>query len=252
MKLITSCLAIFVITLSFIMTGCSKKEIGVGKPAYISATSLNCRQNPSTTGAVTGNFKQSDLVSILEKGQKKETIDGKENFWYLVQKDSTKGWVFGGYLSPTLYQDKKELSGNFYKKYSNQPDNIFGDVVINLDEKKYYMISFSSKIQGEQAIAEYGNVEYLENSVILRPELIKTKPELLRSSYGYENNESPYDSYGYRKTGGPTEEKKYSKSESESAKHVYFIKKSNNKIYLTNVTSPFADVTKLSNYFEKK
>jgi hypothetical protein len=243
--------------LSFSIYSCKpgKKEIAIGQPAYISATSLNCRKEPTSFGTIVGSFLQGDRVEVREKGAKKETIDGKENYWYLVEKGSVKGWVFGGYLAPVLYE-KNELMGNYYQKWNDTmpPDNYIGREILSLDGDTYTMVSYSAKLQGEKAVEENGTVEFRDDSIVLRPQARKTKPNLLESGspYGGPYDSSYQDSYRGQVTAGSTEEKKYSSGESETYKQTLHIRKLNGKFYLVHSAAVVStQIKNETRYFEK-
>ena len=258
MKLLMHYLIIAAMILSFSISSCTgKKELSVGKPAFITATALNCRKDPSSTGVVVGSFVQSDMVKVLEKGTKKDTIDGKENYWFLVEKDATKGWVFGGYLAPALYDKTSDLHGNYYLRYgeNTQPDPALDDTILALDANTYTLISYSKRNRELKAIDINGTVEYQDNMIILRPEKRRTRQGLLASGspYGDPYQNSYQNSYQGGQNAGPVEEKNYSKTDSELFKQTLYLRKLSDKTYLVFTPAIFTNqVTKLPKYMEKK
>jgi hypothetical protein len=257
MKLLMHYLIVIAMLLSFSIYSCKpvKKELSVGNPAFITATSLNCRKEASSFGAIVGSFLQGDMVVVREKGIKKDTIDGRENFWYLVEKDATKGWVFGGYLSPVLYE-QKDLLGNYYEKYGEnvQRDNVIGNVILHLESDTYRMTSFSARIEYEKAIEESGTVEFLDNMIVLRPQARKTRPNLLESGspYGDPYRNSYQNSYQGGQGAGSAQEQRYSKGESESNKRMLYVRKLGDKFYLLySPTISSTQITKANRYMEK-
>ena len=59
---------------------------------------LNLRSTYSTTGVVIRLLPQNAELTILERTESKETIDGLLDYWYMVDTGEETGWVFGGYL----------------------------------------------------------------------------------------------------------------------------------------------------------
>lgn len=258
MKLLIHYPVIAALVISFSVCSCTgKKELSVGKPAFITATALNCRKDPSSTGVVVGSFMQSDMVKVLDKSSKKDTIDGKENYWFLVEKDATKGWVFGGYLTPALYEKTNELYGNYYLRFGEnvQPDPTIDDTILSLDEKTYSMVSYSAKFKEQKAIDISGTVEYQDNVIILRPEKRRTRQGLLVSGspYGDPYQNSYQNSYMGAQNAGPTEVKNYTKTDSDLFKQTLYLRKLGDKTYLVFTPAITSNqVTKLPKFMEKK
>lgn len=231
--------------LSGLLTACGSKEIAVGKPAFITATSLNCRDQAGTFGKITGNFKQSDKVRVNQKSTKKETIDGKENYWYLVENGKSIGWVFGGYLSRNLYDNSKELYGNYYMKFSDEPETVFGNVILSIADNKTYTLFYFTPGNDQKVVDEQGVFELLDDSVVLRP--------LKRISRMYlVQNNSPYDSYGSYGNSSEPEEINYTKEGSENNKYQYYIRFYQGKILLVSEPVPPYEVANEPSYLLKK
>jgi len=60
---------------------------------------LRIRKAPSLSGDIVGRLGKGDTVQILEVTPRAYTIDKMNAPWILIQKDSLRGWVFGGYLA---------------------------------------------------------------------------------------------------------------------------------------------------------
>jgi len=68
--------------------------------AKITATSLNVRHIPSTSGNVIDTLKRGDVINIIERSKNTSDVDGVKDYWYKVELPKKKtGWVFGQFIS---------------------------------------------------------------------------------------------------------------------------------------------------------
>ena len=75
------------------------KKIPPARFAYVNAQNLNMRAMPSRDSESLGRISHGQRVQLLVRYEEKETIDGAEDYWIMVRRDSgDEGWVFGAYL----------------------------------------------------------------------------------------------------------------------------------------------------------
>lgn len=64
---------------------------------YVAATHVRIRATPSTTGAVVAVLPIGTWVKPLEKSGQKQSLLGKNDYWYKIAVENNKqGWIFGG------------------------------------------------------------------------------------------------------------------------------------------------------------
>jgi hypothetical protein len=88
----------------------SNTDDGSNTPAVTSAASapteltiicdhtINLFSWPATNANIIQGLSSGQVCKIIKKG-KQETVSGKTNYWYEVNVDGSKGWVFGGFTS---------------------------------------------------------------------------------------------------------------------------------------------------------
>ena len=68
--------------------------------AKVTASTLNVRHIPSTTGNIEGTFKRNDIVNVIDKSKNTSTVSGVTEYWYKVELPKKKtGWVFGQFIT---------------------------------------------------------------------------------------------------------------------------------------------------------
>lgn len=82
-----------------------KKSFKNKNIAYISGERVRIRKKPIISKQnIINTLNYGEKVMIIKRNDKKEKIDGEENYWYHIQLvDNTIGWVFGKYLSFYIY-----------------------------------------------------------------------------------------------------------------------------------------------------
>lgn len=63
------------------------------------AAGLTMREQPGTSGTAIVIIPDGSTVKIIDKGSTEETISGKTGYWYKVDWNGRRGWVFGGFLA---------------------------------------------------------------------------------------------------------------------------------------------------------
>lgn len=76
----------------------------------VNAPYLRMREAPRPDAPVKAPLYQHSVVEIISKGQELETVENKTNFWYQVNYDGLRGWVFGAYLDLFDSRDKAEAA----------------------------------------------------------------------------------------------------------------------------------------------
>lgn len=74
-------------------------DAGLGEAAVQAAKGLMMRDHPSVSGEKITVIPDGNTVKIIEKGTAEETIGDKKSFWYKVEWNGKRGWVFGGFLA---------------------------------------------------------------------------------------------------------------------------------------------------------
>jgi hypothetical protein len=79
----------------------------------VTASKLFCRKEPDIKSVEIAKYIFSNPIILINKSKVKQKINNMEDFWY--QDKSTKGWLFGGYLFLTNFDEK-----NFMKFISDR------------------------------------------------------------------------------------------------------------------------------------
>lgn len=66
---------------------------GVVKSNY-----LRMRTKPLKTASVLDGLTKGTIVEVLSSTEKEETIENETSYWFRINLDGLKGWVFGAYL----------------------------------------------------------------------------------------------------------------------------------------------------------
>ncbi|MCD6121105.1 MAG: SH3 domain-containing protein [Spirochaetales bacterium] len=59
---------------------------------------LRLRKNPDSKARILTHLRKGTLVEIMTKSTKREKIEGQDSYWYQINYNGLKGWIFGGYL----------------------------------------------------------------------------------------------------------------------------------------------------------
>jgi uncharacterized protein YgiM (DUF1202 family) len=66
--------------------------------AVVRSPLLRVRVEPTNKSPVLSHVRMGVVVEVIAKGDKEETVEGETAFWYRVNYEGLKGWVFGSYL----------------------------------------------------------------------------------------------------------------------------------------------------------
>jgi uncharacterized protein YgiM (DUF1202 family) len=59
---------------------------------------LRVRQEPSNQATVLSHIRLGAIVEVLTKSDKEESLENESGFWYRIDYQGLKGWVFGTYI----------------------------------------------------------------------------------------------------------------------------------------------------------
>lgn len=98
----------------------SFQELSKPEEAFVFASSLRVRKNPSLTGEVITSLPRNTKIEILANGIQSEEIDGKNDKWVKIKTNDGKiGFCFRGYLLFSLNPEWKEEAYPGYIKIKN-------------------------------------------------------------------------------------------------------------------------------------
>jgi hypothetical protein len=66
--------------------------------AVVISPLLRVRVQPDSRSTVLQHIRQGVVVEVIGKGDREDEIEGQQDYWYRINYDGLKGWVFGPYL----------------------------------------------------------------------------------------------------------------------------------------------------------
>jgi hypothetical protein len=66
--------------------------------AVVKSPLLRVREEPSNSSVVLSHVRMASLVEVLTKSDRTDTVERESDFWYRVDYQGLKGWVFGSYI----------------------------------------------------------------------------------------------------------------------------------------------------------
>jgi hypothetical protein len=66
--------------------------------AVVKSPLLRVRQEPSNQSIVLSHVRLGSLVEVLTKSDKEDTVENETAWWYRVDYQGLKGWVFSSYI----------------------------------------------------------------------------------------------------------------------------------------------------------
>ena len=72
--------------------------------AVVVSPLLRVREQPDTRSTVLQHIRQGVVVEVIGKSDREDEIEGQQDYWYRINYEGLKGWVFGPYL--TLYDSR--------------------------------------------------------------------------------------------------------------------------------------------------
>ena len=67
--------------------------------AVVKSPLLRVRDQPSSQATVLAHVRMGAVVEVIAKSDKEDTVENDSSFWYRVNYEGLKGWVFGSYVS---------------------------------------------------------------------------------------------------------------------------------------------------------
>jgi uncharacterized protein YgiM (DUF1202 family) len=67
--------------------------------AVVLSPLLRVREQPDSRSKVLQHIRQGVVVEVIGKSDREDEIEGQQDYWYRINYDGLKGWVFGPYLS---------------------------------------------------------------------------------------------------------------------------------------------------------
>ena len=74
--------------------------------AVITSSHLRLRTEPTISSKAITILWRGYILEILRKSDIRDFVEGKENYWYLINYDGLKGWVFGSYID--IYSSREK------------------------------------------------------------------------------------------------------------------------------------------------
>ena len=81
--------------------------------AVVKSPLLRVRQDPSNQATVLSHIRLGAIVEVLTKSDKEESLENESAFWYRIDYQGLKGWVFGTYIE---IFDSRAKAENFAAK----------------------------------------------------------------------------------------------------------------------------------------
>ncbi len=67
--------------------------------AVVKSPLLRVRDQATGQAAVLAHIRMGSVVEVISKSDKQDTVENDTSFWYRVNYEGLKGWVFGSYIS---------------------------------------------------------------------------------------------------------------------------------------------------------
>lgn len=66
--------------------------------AVVVSPLLRVREQPDSRSTVLQHIRQGVVVEVIGTSDREDEIEGQQDYWYRINYDGLKGWVFGSYL----------------------------------------------------------------------------------------------------------------------------------------------------------
>lgn len=66
--------------------------------AVVKSPLLRVREGPSNQATVLSHIRMGAVMEVLTRGDKEETVENESAYWYRIDYQGLKGWVFGSYI----------------------------------------------------------------------------------------------------------------------------------------------------------
>jgi uncharacterized protein YgiM (DUF1202 family) len=81
--------------------------------AVVKSPLLRVRQDASNQATVLSHIRLGAVVEVLTKSDKEDSVENESAFWYRIDYQGLKGWVFGSYIE---IFDSRSKAENFAAK----------------------------------------------------------------------------------------------------------------------------------------
>ena len=111
---------------------------------YLLADNVNLRACASSTCEKVKQLKIGSKLTLLNRSEKIDSINGIKSHWYQIKTDQTQGWLWGGFIAQRAFGSSNNTAVKF----------VFGLKKIVFDEgwhQKYYQIrAFKNNVELDQ------------------------------------------------------------------------------------------------------
>jgi uncharacterized protein YgiM (DUF1202 family) len=66
--------------------------------AVVKSPLLRVREEPTNQSVVLSHIRLGAVLEVLTKSDREETVENEPAFWYRIDYQGLKGWVFGSYI----------------------------------------------------------------------------------------------------------------------------------------------------------
>jgi uncharacterized protein YgiM (DUF1202 family) len=66
--------------------------------AVVKSPLLRVREEPSSQATVLSHIRMGAVMEVLTRADKEETVENETAYWYRIDYQGLKGWVFGSYI----------------------------------------------------------------------------------------------------------------------------------------------------------
>ncbi len=66
--------------------------------AVVKSPLLRVRDSSSNQGTVLSHIRMGAVMEVLTRGDREDTVENETSYWYRIDYQGLKGWVFGSYI----------------------------------------------------------------------------------------------------------------------------------------------------------
>jgi len=76
--------------------------------AVVRSPFLRIRQEPLPRSEILAHLRRGTIMEVISKTETRETIDEATDYWYQVNYEGLRGWVFGSFIEVTDSRSRAE------------------------------------------------------------------------------------------------------------------------------------------------
>ena len=76
--------------------------------AVVKSPLLRVRDEPSSQSTVLSHIRLGAVMEVLSRSDKEDTVENESAYWYRIDYQGLKGWVFGAYVEMFDARDKAD------------------------------------------------------------------------------------------------------------------------------------------------